>query len=72
MLEVLLEITDIHDVYQKQTQFEQYKSNSKTNNMVSKVSVSTSPSFCKKNRETDEFLNAVYKKKVGNEITVQH
>ena len=30
--------------------------------------MSTSSPFCEENRETDEFLNAVYKKKVGDEI----
>jgi hypothetical protein len=36
--------------------------------MVPEVSMSTSPPFCEEDRETDEFLNAVYKKKVGDEI----
>jgi hypothetical protein len=65
---VLPEITDVHDVCQKQTQLEQCKSDSKTNNMVPEVSVSTSPLFCEEDRETDEFLNAMYKKKVSDEI----
>ncbi|PKK56103.1 hypothetical protein RhiirC2_800747, partial [Rhizophagus irregularis] len=68
MSEVLPEITDVHDVCRKQTQLEQCKPDSKTNNMVPEVSVSTSPPFCEEDRETDEFLNAVYKKKVGDEI----
>ena len=68
MPEVLSELTDAHDVCWKQTQLEQCKPDSKTNNTVPEVSVSTSPPFCEEDRETDEFLNAVYKKKVGNEI----
>jgi len=69
MPEVLPEITDVHDVCWKQTQLEQCKPDSKTNNTVPEVSVSTSPPFCEEDdRETDEFLNAVYKKKVGDEI----
>jgi hypothetical protein len=68
MSEVLTEITDVHDVCQKQTQLEQCKPDSKTNNMVPEVSVSTSPPFCEEDRVTDEFLNAMYKKKVGDEI----
>ena len=68
MPEVLPEITDVHDVCWKQTQLEQCKPDSKTNNTVPEISVSTSPPFCEEDRETDEFLNAVYKKKVGDEI----
>jgi len=68
MPEVLPEITDVHDICWKQTQLEQCKPDSKTNNTVPEVSVSTSPPFCEEDRETDEFLNTVYKKKIGDEI----
>ena len=64
MPEVLPEITDVHDICWKQTQLEQCKPDSKTNNTISEISVSTSPPFCEEDRETDEFLNVVYKKKV--------
>ena len=57
-----------YDVCWKQTQLEQCKPDSKTNNTISEVSVSTSPPFCEEDRETDEFLNTVYKKKIGDEI----
>ena len=30
--------------------------------------MSTSPPFCEEDRKTDKFLNAIYKKKVSDEI----
>ena len=49
-------------------QLKQYRSNGKANNAIPEVIVLANPSIYEENRKTDEFLNVIYKKKVGDEI----
>ena len=49
-------------------QLKQYRSNGKANNAIPEVIVLANPSIYEENRKTDEFLNVIYKKKIGDEI----